>query len=161
MKTNNLDLSNLYRGRLITAFATMEKKLDFVLAGYFSVNPKSQYYMMQILLDRMTFESKRTALKALYDARSEQDGFVKTKNNSYPHNKFFNEIRRLNDHRNYFAHYYLLQAEEEEIIVLADNRDNTSFVSYTEKELKILLSDIEAIGEQILDVTKLPNAPPA
>jgi hypothetical protein len=127
--------AHYYRGLLINEFCGLEKSLEFVLSSYFIKRDKTAIELMTIFLDRMTFEAKRTSLKYILDKVDVAGGFKKSKNNSYPSSSFIEELRLLNNERNYFAHYSLVIPEDgnyDKLIGLAEFRDYAKIFWYTE-----------------------------
>ena len=73
--------SSEYRGYLINEFTKLEVALDkHLLNNFFSLTDyPNTYEMREVLLDRMTFDSKRTAVKGILDKKATLSGFIKTK----------------------------------------------------------------------------------
>ncbi|RYY06385.1 MAG: hypothetical protein EOP43_06530, partial [Sphingobacteriaceae bacterium] len=100
--------THYYRGLVIGSFTNLEKTIETILIDEFITDDSKKVDFMMIILDRMTFEAKRTSLKSILDKKAVTGGFIKTKNNSYPNGKLFDEIRLLQDQRNYFAHFPII-----------------------------------------------------
>ena len=153
-----LKTSIYYRGLYIDKFSGFEKSLDFALTNYFTNDANKQIDMMQIIFERMTFESKRTSLKALFDKKCKNEGFVKTKNKKYPHNKLFDEIRRLNDHRNYFAHYIMLPILKDkfdtDVLHLVSVRDGIEMKIYSKFDINKMIEDLDSCTVEVLRLNK-------
>jgi len=139
---------NYYRGTVINSFTTLERTIEQILTSHFITNKKKINDFVYIILDRMTFESKRTSLKALNEKREKFKGFMKTKNNRYPNSKIFEEIRLLQEERNQFAHFTIMIPIEETnyVIGLAYLRDGFVPKWYT-------LEDIENLNNRIAEAT--------
>jgi hypothetical protein len=150
---------NEYRGRLISTFSVLEKAIEYFIAKHFVASEETALEMMQVILDRMTFEAKRTSLKYILDKRSDRSGFKKTKNNSYPSSKFLEEIRLLNDERNIFAHYVLgtENYKKDSVIELIKFRDNSTLLTYNSKEFAKIIVRIESAISNVLRDTMIPN----
>ncbi len=58
---------NEYRGYFIHEFAKLEYEIDYYLANFFVGPTPLQNPLISILIDRIPFENKRTAIKALLD----------------------------------------------------------------------------------------------
>ncbi|MBW4888265.1 hypothetical protein KXQ82_00995 [Mucilaginibacter sp. HMF5004] len=147
----HLSQGHYLRGVLINEFSGLEKKIEKFIVSYFIDDKDKGNEMSNIILDRLTFEAKRTSFKAILDKRSVENGFVKTKNNSYPESKFFDEIRRLNDHRIYFAHYVMVMpmAITDNVIGLAEFRDSVKIKWYTQEQFETLIGDIMIASNKI------------
>jgi hypothetical protein len=149
--------SYYYRGKLLDTFNALEKMIENYLVDYFWPGNQFKANQLQgIILDRLTFEAKRTSLRAILERRATDNGFVKTKNNSYPDSKFLDEIRLLNDERNYFAHYYLLtpSAPDGTIICLAEFRDQGRYIDYTEDQYNSIIYRMSDALIKILEMKK-------
>jgi hypothetical protein len=128
-----------YRGVVINTFTSLERNMEMILTNHFIVQEDAtlETQFVFVILDRMTFESKRTSIKSLVDQKSIENNFIKTKNNSYPHGKLFDEIRQLQELRNNFAHHSIAIPNEEtdHVIGLAGMRDKIDIVWYTRDEI--------------------------
>jgi hypothetical protein len=117
-----------YRGFLLAQFAALEATIDVYIASYY-IDSDNKYDLMNVVLNRLTFEAKRTALKTILDRKTPD--FVKTKNNTWPSAKFIEELRLLNNERNIFAHYVdTFKVSETAIISLMQFRDKSQVVEY-------------------------------
>lgn len=136
-----------YRGVVINTFTTLERNMEMILTDHFidkeAKTLKNQFVF--VILDRMTFEAKRTSIKSLVDQKSIENNFIKTKNNSYPHGKLFDEIRKLQELRNNFAHFSIAIPNEktDSVIGLAGMRDKVDVIWYS-------LDEIDKINKRIL-----------
>src|ERR1700761_274406 len=146
-----IDNSYYYRGKLIDEFCHIEMELERYLVRYFLHTKPERRELKNLIFDRMTFDSKRTAFKAMLDKKAVENGFVKTKTNSYLHNNLINEIRLLNDQRNYFAHYYLAIPLNvtEYVIMLAEYRDSVKVHKYTFEKYNTIIERIKAVVKEI------------
>ncbi|WP_158798110.1 hypothetical protein [Pedobacter sp. L105] len=104
--------SIFYRGSILNFCIALEKAMDLFVASYLTNDRYKQQEIMVLLLDRMTFEGKRTTVKSILYKAEEKAGFVKTKKNSYKHSALIEEIREINQIRNYMAHYLLATYKE-------------------------------------------------
>lgn len=126
-----------YRGKLIDTFNLLEKSIEHLLMDYFTPdNDNKRVDFRFIILDRLTFQSKKDSLLALMNRYAESKGFVKTGSNSWPHSEVFKGIQFAQDERNRFAHFFLIipEAITDDIIVLAEMRDGKGFVNYDVKK---------------------------
>ncbi|RWY53956.1 hypothetical protein [Mucilaginibacter gilvus] len=151
LQFNHLNHGHYLRGLLINEFSGLEKKIERFIVTYFLGDSNMQNEMSDVLLDRLTFEAKRASFKSIIDKRSVKNGFKKSKNNKYPESALFDEIRRLNDHRIYFAHYIMVMPStiDENIIGLAEFRDSVKILWYSEKEYQKLIADINRVSDKI------------
>jgi len=141
-----------YRGYLINEFTKLERALDKHLLLHFfpnnDANDKIHYRMHEVLLDRMTFDGKQTAVKGILDNKAISDGFIKGKNNSYPNGKLFEEVRQLIDTRNHFAHYLTVVDHSDSVITLLQFRDNTKMLKYSQSDFdKLVIRIIKATSD--------------
>ena len=133
---------NYYRGVVINTFTTLERVIEQILTANFipygDTDKENEFGL--IILDRMTFEAKRTSLVSLNNKHETSNGFVKSKNNSYPNSKLFDEIRLLQEKRNNFAHFSIMIPNKETVYVLglAELRDKFNPHWYTETDISSL-----------------------
>jgi len=158
-----LNSEHEYRGYLINEFTKLERALDKHLLFHFfpndDVNSRVCYRMHEVLLDRMTFDGKRTAVKGILDNKSVSEGFIKTKNNSYPNGKLFDEVRQLIEIRNFFAHYLsVVSHRKDTVIVLLQFRDSTKLFEYTQADFDDLVNRIVKATNDILGLIKPEGA---
>jgi hypothetical protein len=135
-----------FRGSLIDEFCHLEHTIEKYLVRYFFDESEKRRELKNLILDRLTFEAKRTALKAMLDEKEKEKGFIKTKSNKYAHTELISEIRLLNDQRNYFAHYYLAipaKFPSNLVICLAEYRDYVKTHDYTIEKYESILDRIE------------------
>ncbi|SHN30508.1 hypothetical protein SAMN05216524_10942 [Mucilaginibacter sp. OK098] len=129
-----------YRGFLLAQFAALETTIDVYIASYF-IDSDKKYDLMNIILNRLTFEAKRTALKTILDRKTPD--FIKTKNNTWPSSKFIEELRLLNNERNIFAHYVdTFKESETAIISLMEFRDKSKIVEYDWSKYELIVKRI-------------------
>lgn len=163
----HVEKSHHYRGKFISHFTSLENNIEYFLINYFIPEKRNGSYkkrgeFREIVIDRMTFEAKRTSMRSIVDSFSETVGeFIKTKNNSYPHSKLFDEIRLLNDQRNYFAHYgnevYLTEdfVLDDFVIGLAERRDKKQTRKYTLSDFNSLIERLNKAAEAVNNLTLL------
>lgn len=100
-----------YRGYFISQFSELENVVDMFTADHFI--PDNEYWaheLIEILIDRIPFESKRTALKIVLERKAVTDKITKgTFTSKSIHKKILEDIRRLAHVRNYFAHYKIVR----------------------------------------------------
>lgn len=149
--------ASYFRGKLIDEFCFLEFAIEKYLVRYFLDEPDARRRLKNLILDRLTFEAKRTALKAMLDEYEKKHGFIKTKNNTYPHAKLLDEIRLLNDQRNYFAHYYLAIPQEKPhlIICLAEYRDYVKTHDYTIEKFDSIIDRIKETVNKLNELMDL------
>jgi hypothetical protein len=96
-----------------------------------------------IILDRLTFEAKKTALRAMMDQKSIQDGFIKGKK-AYPSKKLIDELTYLNNEGVAFAHYVAVipWTPDNTILTLYENRDKMKPRTYSKEKLQEILQRI-------------------
>jgi len=141
---------NEYRGYFITQFAKLERSIDVYLAEYFLLNNiNGVNEIIEVLIDRITFESKRTALKVLLDKKHASNTDPKKRGN--PYKKLLDELRKTAEVRNWFAHYHLVVTNHDKnlVIGLLQFRDSTNIKSYTHAQFEKLIDDIE-ISRQVI-----------
>jgi hypothetical protein len=131
------ELSNQdeYRGFFISEFAKLERAIDLCIATYFipsGVSPLSNQ-IISILIDRITFENKRTALKKIFDIKNKAD--MSNHKNTGIYKKIINALGELARIRNYFAHYYSIPIPDDRkmhaAIGLVQQRDSNRLHIYT------------------------------
>lgn len=138
-----------YRGFLLAQFAALETTIDVYIASYYLDSDK-KYDLMNVILNRLTFEAKRTALKTLLDRKS--PNFIKTKNNTWPSSKFIEELRLLNNERNIFAHYVdTFKENETAIISLKEFRDKSITIEYEWPKYESIVKRITSAIKKLQD----------
>lgn len=137
-----------YRGMFIDKFCFLEVQIESYLAQSFIVDSKNMMYFKSIILDRLTFESKRTAFRAL----------LLKHNPDTNHKKLLDEIRKLNEKRVQFAHYYLAlhgnRRVSDIVIMLTEYRDSIDIISYTVTQFDAVISRMEFVIKQILQLRR-------
>lgn len=146
------------RGKIIAHFAMLEKNIESLLASEFSTDMSLKHKMQSIIFDRMTFESKRTALKTLLFNRAVLEGFVPSKKQSHPYKKLIESVVYLNTIRNQFAHFPTIQAtnklEYSYAIGLMEYRDSSNFKWYTFEDIDQIISKIQSVKSELLSLIK-------
>ena len=146
-----------YRGYFISQFAELERSIDMFLADYFIPDDSNcAEELIEILIDRITFESKRTALRVIFERQPETD-IIRNKKviPKGVYKKLLEEIRKSSVIRNYFAHYktidfdksdayYPIIKDKNVIIGLVQFRDSTTHITYTNAKF---YEEIEKIGK--------------
>ena len=143
-----------FRGIVLNAFIYLENEISACLAEFFSGDNDYYWTFMGVIADRMTFEAKRASLKFLLEELERKAGFIKTKNNHYKCKDFINELRLLNDQRNYFAHYifHKMISRQQYAIVLTDYRDKATDYFYMEEDIQKLMDRIAKARQDVIDI---------
>lgn len=122
-----------YRGFFISEFAKMERSIDIYLATYFIPdNPNVSNDLISILIDRLGFDNKRTALKVLFDIRNELDTSNHRKTSTFK--KIIDSCGELGRIRNSFAHYHSVMVTDKmkedygTVIGLVQFRDSVKII---------------------------------
>jgi hypothetical protein len=146
------EIADYYRGFLLKHFVLLEKFIEQNITNFFIDNSQSKKILLRsVLLDRMTFEAKRTSLRHLFSMNDEKNGFIKTKNNTYPSSFIFNELRELNDIRNYCAHYYSMTPINDNVVIcLVEFRDSPTVYEYTVSDINDIIERMDSITLEIV-----------
>jgi hypothetical protein len=155
-----VEFKNAYeiRGYFIDRFTNLEQMMDMYLARYFfkGDNPKA-IETRTILIDRLTFESKKNALKYLLDAKSDRDFKAgKYGNHNKNYKKLVEDIVKLGKIRNYFAHYQAMlpSGQNDGILVrLVEGRDTFKVIKYTTSQFE---GHINTIYKCFLAIKEIP-----
>ena len=142
-----IEQSYYYRGKLIDTFNLLEKSIEHLLMDYFTpTDIVKRIDFRFIILDRLTFQSKKDSLLALMNRYAESKGFVKTNSKPWPHSEVFKDIQFAQDERNKFAHYFLIIPETitDDFIILAEMRDGKGLIPYDSKKYFDTLTKIQA-----------------
>ncbi|MCO5945343.1 hypothetical protein [Mucilaginibacter flavidus] len=124
-----IQLSIKYRGEILHDSIQIEKEVDTFLANYFINDVEKQIELLELILDRLTFDAKLaifdTMLKKLHPGIYEKK-----------FSKLISELRILKDQRNMFAHYmtYSFYDELDEIpkeFQLINFRNSTDFKKFS------------------------------
>jgi hypothetical protein len=144
--------SYYYRGMFIDKFCNLELEIERCIGSAFFDNSPDRRYFKNIILDRLTFEAKRTALRALLQHKTPDINYK----------KLFDEISQLSNKRNHFAHYYLtsnpIGVPYTYVIGLADYRDGKDIVKdviiYDSERFERAISRVESVIEQLKQIRK-------
>lgn len=153
---NNLNTPNEYRGYFISKFATLERSIDLYLASYFiSRDTNLMHDLVSILIDRLSFENKRSALKALFDIRNEKDTSNHKKTGIFK--KIIDACGELARIRNYFAHYHSVLVSDTMkndgiVIGLVQFRDSIKIIWYSESQFDSLMEKIDKTNQGIINL---------
>ncbi|WP_461460439.1 hypothetical protein [Mucilaginibacter sp.] len=149
--------ASYYRGKMIEEFCKVELALERYLAAYFLKIPEERREFKNYILDRLTFEAKRTAFKGLLDKQATEDGFIKTKNNKWAHGSLVDQIKKLNDQRVYFAHYYLAYPRPpgKYVICLTEYRDTLKSHDYSADRMELLILEIKQVAKEIEELKNI------
>jgi hypothetical protein len=151
-----------YKGQALERFTFLELTLEERISEYFfnpmDVNKASlSSDMKTIILNRLTFESKRTAFRYLCMQVDIKKGFIKSKNGKgYPHKEILAELRKLIDERNRFAHYSIIQPVDSEgiVIALAELRDRSILHKYTNSDIQKLFNRITKVQSDMIEYSE-------
>jgi hypothetical protein len=144
-----------YRGQIISEFSGMEKAIELMISRYFfETNTYNTSNFKEIILDRLTFEGKRTALRVIFLNNAIKNGFKPSQTKSHPDKELFEEIRKLNDERVRFAHHCVVIPSNYNgsVIGLADTRDNMKANFYTKEEIENILKRIREVNIKLLKI---------
>jgi hypothetical protein len=146
--------SEWYRGNFISEFSGLEMAIERLLITYFIKDGFKKVEFVEIILDRLTFEAKRTSAKVIAEKQCIKTGFIKTGKNSWPFKKLFDEINSLNSHRISFAHYRdtIPSSFNDSVIGLISNRDSSKVIWYTKIKYNEHIRHIRKCKQQILDM---------
>ncbi len=137
-----------YRGMFIDKFCFLEVEIERYLGRSFLTVPSEINHFKFIILDRLSFESKRTALRAL----------LKEHFPDSTHKNLLDEIKRLNDKRNHFAHYYLaldkIGTVSDNVIMLTEYRDGIDVIIYDIERFDRAISRIQYVINEIKKLRK-------
>lgn len=151
IEKENMLLFHFHRGQFISEFASLEKFIDMFLTKYFT--GKEEYKdFNNIILDRLTFEMKRQSLNTILSNLELSNGFVKTKKNSFSHNKLMDNLVKLNNIRNKFAHSMVVNVADKNAnyaMALVSFRDDVNVTYYSPKEYDNLLMMINSCRIEI------------
>ena len=136
-----------YRGYFISEFAKLERSIDLYLATYFVPADGSVIYdLIAILIDRLGFENKRSALKALFDIKNENDTSNHKKTSTYK--KIIDACGELARIRNCFAHYHSVMVSDKmkeqtkTVIGFIQFRDSLKTIWYNQDQFDELIGKI-------------------
>lgn len=136
--------SAMWRGEVIHLTIVLERTLEACLAFYISDHPNKRMDMLELFLDRMTFESVRTSFASMLKRKCSEEEYKKTYKN------FIEEIRKIIIQRNYFAHYLLDNSNEAEHrfpkeIGFIEYRDSAKTYWYSQEKYSVFVKKIETI----------------
>lgn len=143
----DVNKQNQYRGEFITGFAKLERAIDLYLAMYFTGdNSEKINNLIDIIIDRIPFGDKRSALKLLIDQKDDEDFKTgKHGNKKINHKAILEDIRKFAVIRNHFAHYGIVHRPlaQNVAIQLTQHRDGSSIIEYTIDEFNDIISNME------------------
>lgn len=142
--------SCMLRGLVITQMAGLEKALDTYLSNYFTADTSKQLELFELLLDRMTFDGKRTAFEAILKKNHTPAEYKKN------YKGMIEDLRKLIVKRNQFAHFIF--DEHNEIkgnvyhIGLMEFRNAVNTIWYSEEDVAKIGNDSNALMNKIYDM---------
>ncbi len=128
-----------YRGTIIDECAALEKWIESYIAMYFTWNGERAFEMLELVLDRLTFDSKIGVFEAMLK-KKHKDQFKKL------YDKLMSELRIIKDERNKFAHYNQHLENSEQIVILSSYRNSHTLHKYTNDDFVRLINRIERCG---------------
>lgn len=131
-----------YRGTVLDACVYLEKWMDTYIVYYFTYDGDIAMEMLELLLDRMSFDAKISTFEAILKKKLSKDLFKKT------YSKLFSELRYVKDERNKFAHYVQKVNSENNVVLICFRNSQTPHV-YDKSKYELLLSRIEKCVEII------------
>ena len=145
---------NEYRGYFITEFARLERIIDVYLARSFANTEHHMNLLISVLIDRINFEGKATALKTLLDRKNVWDEFQNDRHDKKIYRKITDGLRSVSQRRNYFAHYHILDVVHDKNIVigLIQFRDSTNLITFTHEQFENLVAEIMNLKKQIISL---------
>jgi tRNA G18 (ribose-2'-O)-methylase SpoU len=96
----------LRRGSIINEAILLERQIDTYISKHFCKDEEKQKELMELIIctDRITFSSKHQVLKVLLEKYNPE--FLKVNEN------ILKDITTIIEHRNIFAHYWLVTSDE-------------------------------------------------
>lgn len=133
--------ANTIRGLVIARFCSLEYCIVDNLTTLFSDDPQQEKDMLEVLIERMSFEEKRQALKQMLQRRNEVNN-TDLKNDYI---QLMNEIQKLIVIRNRFAHYptaKVFDLKSQYVITLKKYKDGIDYLKFTQDDIDDLLNKI-------------------
>lgn len=132
-----IEKSNYIRGEFLNLCIILERRIDTFLITYFSPVQFKQDEIMELLVDRIGLENKRTSLLAILNKSNTDVDFKKK------YKTLNSDLLYLIKHRNYFAHYSVSTSDEAikrfpKEIGLIHFRDNVKIHWYDNEKIEKL-----------------------
>ncbi|MDB4922259.1 hypothetical protein [Mucilaginibacter sp.] len=146
-----------YRGYFISEFAKLERAIDLFIANYFiQKNPRLHNEIISVLIDRLSFDGKRTALKALLDLKYPKIENIHNSGKVRNFKKLLDEIGKSSRIRNYYAHYFSVDYSNfpQVAIALVQFRDSVNIIIYKKNEFD---KQIQDINKSFIEVQRLKD----
>lgn len=145
--------SHALRGIVINVATILEKSIDSYISKYLSSIEEKQNEIYYFLLDRMTYEGKRTAFEAILKKNNTQEEFKRTSK------KLIDDIRKVIYQRNYFAHFLINFDPIEAVnhpgeIGFIEFRDGEKTVWYSREKM---IKFVELTNKCILEIQNLTD----
>lgn len=140
------ELGIRYRGTVLSYSANLEKYIEGYIAMYFTFKTDIAYEMCELVLDRLTFDSKIATFEAMLKKKYESD-FKKR------FGKLISEIRIIQSERNKFAHYHQsFDTGDIRNVVLCNYRNSRNYITLTHESFELLIKRIEKCAEIVQDM---------
>ena len=127
------------RGLMIDYFNDLERQIELFITVFFFGDPNLEFNFKPVILERMSFENKRSAFESLLKKLNKSDL------------KLIQEINSLKKVRNKFAHGGLVIPwnPNDNIITLSSSRDEHNLIGYSEKQYRIFIDRMVAATSTI------------
>jgi hypothetical protein len=136
------NLAILRRGVIINETILLERQIDTYISKYFCKDPDKQKELMELIIctDRITFSSKQQVLKVLLEKNN--PNFLNDNEN------ILKDITTITEHRNIFAHYWLVTSDEmakwvnEKKTVFIKFKNTIDYIEYDKDKMSDILNKI-------------------
>ncbi|MGN6637844.1 MAG: hypothetical protein ACTHJ8_02975 [Mucilaginibacter sp.] len=140
--------SLLQRGLVISQMSALEKSIENYICHYLSKDETKQVEILELLLDRMTFDGKRTTFEAILKKNNSQPDYKKK------YKAMIEDIRKLIVKRNHFAHYIFndedaIDGNKHDSVGLIEYRNSTNTIWYSQDDVTKIVNDAFSIMEKI------------
>lgn len=141
----------MLRGLVITQMAGLEKAVDTYISNYFTADTSKQVELFVLLLDRMTFDGKRTAFEAILKKNNTPTDYKKT------YKGMIEDLRKLIVKRNQFAHFIFdehteIEEKQHHVIGLMEFRNTVNTIWYSEEDISKIGQDANGLSNRIYDM---------
>jgi hypothetical protein len=137
----NYQINSPYlRGFLLDRFSMLENELETYIIVFFFGNPNKEFHFRNVILERMTFENKLTAIQSIFKKLNIED------------DKLIKEITTLKNIRNAFAHKIQMVPwrPNKSVITFAYSRDTNKIIGYSQKEYQSFIDRIDSVSFTLL-----------
>jgi K+ transporter len=142
-----IDLSIHYRGSILDRCITLENEIDGFIAFYFAENVEKYNALLEIVIDRMTFDAKIATLEEILKRESGA-------NYDKKYGKLISELRYIKMVRNNFAHLrvhtgYQMDDKIPKEFSLVNSRNGVEIKTFSKGEYSLFIERTDRCIDEV------------